>query len=69
VYYTKGHFIGWDPATGLAEAYYMAKLFHPDKFKDLDVEAEGNLILKEFYGVDGLYTWLLENSDLYRWGS
>jgi iron complex transport system substrate-binding protein len=69
VYYTKGHFIGWDPATGLVEAYYMAKLFHPDKFKDLDVEAEGNSILEKFYGVDGLYTWILENSDLYRWES
>jgi len=67
VYYTKGHFIGWDPATGLTECFYMAKLFHPDKFKDLDVEEKGNEILKKVYGADGLYTWLLENSDLYKW--
>ena len=67
VYYTKGHFIGWDPATGLTEAFYMAKLFHPDAFKDLDVEEKGNGILKKVYRADGLYTWLLENSDLYRW--
>ncbi len=69
VYYTKGHFIGWDPATGLVEAFYMAKLFHPDEFEDLDVEAEGNTILERFYGVEGLYTWMLENSDLHRWES
>ena len=67
VYYTKGHYIGWDPATGLTEAFYMAKLLHPDKFNDLDVEEKGNGILKKVYRADGLYTWLLENSDLYRW--
>jgi iron complex transport system substrate-binding protein len=59
--------IGWDPATGLTEAFYMAKLFYPDKFEDLDVEKEGNRILANFYGVDGLYTWMQENCDLYRW--
>ena len=67
VYYTKGHFIGWDSATGLTEAFYMAKLFHPDKFEDLDMEEKGNEILKKIYGADGLYTWMLETSDLYRW--
>jgi len=67
VNYTKGYMIGWDPATGLTEAFYMAKLFHPDKFGDLDVEEKNNEILKRFYGVDGLYTWLLENYDFYRW--
>ena len=67
VYYTKGYMIGWDPATGLTETYYMAKLFHPDEFEDLDVEAENNEILERFYGADGLYTWLLENYDFQRW--
>jgi iron complex transport system substrate-binding protein len=67
VYYTKGYMIGWDPATGLTETFYMAKLFHPDEFEDLDVEAENNEILERFYGADGLYTWLLENYDFQRW--
>ena len=67
VNYTKGYMIGWDPATGLTEAFYMAKLFHLDKFEDLDVEEKNNEILKRFYGVDGLYTWLLENYNFYRW--
>lgn len=67
VYYTKGYMIGWDPATGLTESFYMAKLFHPDKFEDLDVEEKNNEILKKFYGADGLYTWLLENYDFQQW--
>ena len=67
VYYTKGYMIGWDPATGLTESFYMAKLFHPDKFEDLDVEEKNNEILKQFYRADGLYTWLLENYDFQQW--
>ena len=67
VYYSKGGYIGRNPATGVTEVPYMAKLCYPDKFKDLDVEAEGNRILERFYGVDGLYTWMQENCDLYKW--
>lgn len=67
VQYTKGYAIGWDPATGLAECYYMAKLFHPDLFEDLDEEEIGDEILEEFYGVEGLYTNMLDLSDRYRW--
>jgi len=67
IYYTKGWYIGWDPATGLTECFYMAKLFHPTLFKDLDVEEEGNEILKRFYGADGLYTWILERGNYYTW--
>ena len=67
VNYTKGYMIGWDPATGLTECFYMAKLFHPYEFKDLDEEGEGNEILEKFYGVEGLYTEMLDLSDRYRW--
>ena len=67
VYYSKGGYIGRNPATGVTEVPYMAKLFYPKKFEDLDVEMEGNRILEKFYGVDGLYTWMQENCDLYRW--
>ena len=67
VFYSRGFLLGWDPAMGLCEVYYMAKLFYPDRFKDLDVEEEGNEILKQFYGRDGLYTDLLSKSDLHRW--
>jgi len=67
VNYTKGYMIGWDPATGLTECFYMAKLFHPNKFEDVDEEDEGNEILETFYGVEGLYTEMLDRSDRYRW--
>jgi hypothetical protein len=46
----------------------MAKLFHPDKFEDLNVEKECNEILERFYGVDNLYTLILDKYyDFYRW--
>jgi iron complex transport system substrate-binding protein len=67
VYYTKGHSCGWDPAMGIVEAIYMAKLLHPDKFKDWDMEKEGNEVLERFYGADGLYTKIRDSYDLYRW--
>ena len=67
VYCTPGGWYGQSPATGVVEALYMAKLFYPDKFKDMDMEEEGNRILERFYGVDGLYTHLQEACDLYRW--
>lgn len=68
VYNTKGWYAGWDPATGLCECIYMARLFYPEKFSDLDVEAECNEVLEEFYGVDGLYDWMLKNcGDYYTW--
>ena len=67
VYYSKGGYVGGNPTTAVTEAPYMAKLFYPEKFEDLDVEEEGNRILEMFYGVDGLYTYMQENCDLYRW--
>jgi iron complex transport system substrate-binding protein len=67
VYYTKGFCAGWDPATGIVETLYLAKLFYPDKFEDLDVEVVGNDILEHFYGEEGLYTEMSERSEFYRW--
>ncbi len=67
VYYSKGGYVGGNPATSVAEVLYMSKLFYPDEFEDMDVEAEGNRILERFYGVDGLYTYMQDNCDLYRW--
>ena len=67
VYYIRNGYWGCSPSTGIAESFYLAKLFYPDKFKDLDVEEEGNRILERFYGVDGLYTWMVEHCRLYNW--
>ena len=52
------YLIGADHPRVITETLYAAKLFHPDKFKDLDVEKEGNELFKRFYGVDGLWTEL-----------
>jgi iron complex transport system substrate-binding protein len=68
VYYTKAWFTGWDPATGLCECLYFAKLFNPNKFSDLNVENECNSILEKFYGESGLYDWMLQNGfNFYTW--
>ena len=65
VYISKG---GWGSlGSQLAALNYLAKLFHPDKFEDLDVEAEGNEIMEYLYGVDGIYTEMADEYYLYRW--
>ena len=44
----------------LVNVLFLAKIFHPDKFKDLDVKKEGDEIYKAFLGVDGAFTEYLE---------
>ena len=56
VYYTLGMQSGWHMPRNLTEMLYMAKLFHADKFKDLDPVAEGNAIYERLYGKPGLWT-------------
>ena len=48
----------------LTNTLYLAKLFHPDEFKDMDLEKEGNEIFEAFLGVDGLFS---ENADYLVW--
>ena len=67
VYYTQGMISGWEHPRLFTEILYMAKLFHPDKFQDIDVEKEGDEIFKRFYGVDGLWTELSEKCGYYSW--
>ncbi|KAF5086221.1 hypothetical protein DSECCO2_61520 [anaerobic digester metagenome] len=40
----------------LINMFYIGKLLYPDKFKDINFEAEGNAIMKEFLGVDGVFS-------------
>ena len=51
----------------ITELLTQAKLFHPDKFEELDLEKEANELFKVYYGVDGLRT---ESIELYKekWG-
>ncbi|QOR35228.1 ABC transporter substrate-binding protein [Clostridium sp. 'deep sea'] len=67
VYAIRGEFAGWDIATEIAEVYYIAKILYPDLFKDLNVQQSANEILREFYGVEGLYTDMSKSIGLYEW--
>jgi iron complex transport system substrate-binding protein len=69
VYTIFGPYICHDLIQLVAETYYMAKLLHPDKFQDLDVEKEANKMFKEVYGADDLYNKVQEarGLELYRW--
>ncbi|MBN1234998.1 MAG: ABC transporter substrate-binding protein [Methanotrichaceae archaeon] len=50
------HCRGTPPDRNLLNMMYMAKLLHPEEFKDLNLEKEGNEIFKAFMGVDGVFT-------------
>ena len=58
VYYTPGAFylVGADVPRVITETFLIAKLCHPDKFEDLNLEKEGNEVFERFYGVEGLWT-------------
>ncbi len=40
----------------LINMFYLGKLLYPDKFSGIDLEAEGNAIMKKFLGVDGVFS-------------
>ena len=65
IYYTSYAYCYGSPQNkNLAAAFYLAKLFHPDKFEDLDVEEEGNEIYERFLGVNDLFS---EYADYEGW--
>ena len=53
-------------AESVTQVLYLTKIFHPDRF-EFRREKEGNEILKTFYGIDGLYTELENEFQLYSW--
>lgn len=59
VFYTFGFWYWWDPAQVLTEVFYLAKLFHPQLFSDVDLIKEGNEIYKEFYGLSQGFSHLM----------
>ena len=50
----------------ITNTMYMAKIFYPDEFKDLDLEKEGNEVFERFYGDDGLWTEMADDLGYYR---
>ena len=67
IYYTTAFCNWWPQQRALAQVLYMAKLFYPERFADLDVEGECNRIFKRFYGEDNLYTEMANDLELYSW--
>lgn len=67
VFYTFGYWYWWDPAEVLVETFYLGKLFHPEKFPDLDLEAAGNEVFQKFYRRAGLFSALAAVLDFHVW--
>lgn len=67
VFYTFGFWYWWDPAEVLVETVYLAKLFYPQKFGDVDVETEGNAIFYKFYGIKEGFTTLCRMLECREW--
>jgi ABC-type Fe3+-hydroxamate transport system substrate-binding protein len=66
VYYITGCCC-WEPTQRIiTNSMYMAKMFYPDEFKDLDVEKEGNEVFERFYGIAGLWTEMADELGYYR---
>ena len=57
VYYILSvHSRGGPGTENFINALYIAKILYPEKFKDLDLEKEGNEIYEAFLGVDDLFS-------------
>ncbi|MBN2408714.1 MAG: ABC transporter substrate-binding protein [Candidatus Aminicenantes bacterium] len=67
VHYTFGFWYWWDPAAVLAETLYLARLFHPENFRSLDLEKEGNAIFEMFYLKKNVFSTLLRTLDFDDW--
>lgn len=67
VHYTLGFWYWWDPAGVLAETLFLARLFHPEKFGRLDIEAEGNAIYEKFYREKDIFSKMIRVLGLHEW--
>ena len=63
VYYAPGEAHSEVLQRVMTGAMYMAKIFYPDKFKDLDLEKEGNEIFKKFFGEDDIFSEYADTVD------
>jgi iron complex transport system substrate-binding protein len=67
VFYTFGFWYWWDPAEVVLETLYLANLFYPGKFGNIDIEEAGNAIFQKFYGPAGLFSKLAEVLVFHDW--
>ena len=66
VYYCAATARGYPIQRYIPETMYFAKVFHPEKFKNLDLEKEGNEVMERFFKADGLYTWYADETGWLR---
>jgi len=59
-----GH-CGSYPAARAINTMQIAKTAYPEKFRDLDIEREGNKIYEVLYGVDNFFSNLAEEYNIY----
>jgi iron complex transport system substrate-binding protein len=67
VFYTFGFWYWWDPALVLVETLTLGKLFHPQRFQDIDIRREGNAVFKTFYGIEAGFDTLCRKLDIRNW--
>ena len=67
VFYTFGFWYWWDPALVLVETLTLAKLFHPQRFRALDLRREGNAVFKAFYGIEAGFDTLCRKLEIRDW--
>jgi iron complex transport system substrate-binding protein len=67
VFYTFGFWYWWDPALVLVETLALAKLFHPQRFPNIDLQREGNSVFKYFYGVEAGFDRLCRLLGIHDW--
>ena len=67
VFYTFGFWSWWDPAEVLVETLYLAKVFHPELFRELDLVREGNKIFQQVYGIENGYSVLCRTVECDEW--
>jgi iron complex transport system substrate-binding protein len=68
IYYTFGFWNWWDFAEVIVETFYLAKLFHPDRFADLDLIAEGNSVFRKVYRIENGFSTLCRVLRFEEWG-
>lgn len=67
VLYTFGFWSWWDPAQVLIETLYLAKVFHPALFREVNLVREANTIYHRFYGIDDGYSVLNQATKCDEW--
>ena len=66
VYYCMATCRGYPIQRYVIETMYLAKIFHPEEFADLDLEKEGNEILEKFTHEEDLFSWLADDKGYIR---